>query len=407
MIRLRRSLIRHRHHRAAVVSALLADFALVSGGAAVAAHEHVESPPHDHAPLHVVLPDISRIATLHQDGALITVPIEHRWRAMCSGDAGELAYEDLMRIAIESSYNDEVSTDPMQATSHGNKDEGGLAGGTFDIVFDIGTGVPAGAVDALARVEAFFEQQFSDPVTLTINVDFDNLPGNVLGAASTPFVEVSWSASRDGLQSDMDESDVIQNFLPQGTRIPVRYNGLTNIITQENRVFWSLANFRAAIGSIGGDAGSLRFNDSITWDYDPDDGVVGFSFVDVMIHEVGHTLGFASGADFRIKDMEVLDIFRFQRTNGGTADHNPDTYDEFRDRPRLVSNNMPNNDANSDIIIAEYRMSDGHPFQASHFRDQSPPIGIMDPVIGEGQTFAPGFLRSADKRMFDAIGWDR
>jgi hypothetical protein len=407
MIPFRCLMARHRNYRTAIVSALLASFAPASGNAAAAAQEHDQSPPHDHAPLHVVLPDISRIATLHKDGSRIRVPIEHRWRAMCSGDARELAYEDLVRMAIESSYSDDVSADAMQAASRDIEDEGGLAGGTFDIVFDIGAGVSVEAVVALARVEAFFEQQFSDPVTLTINVEFDNLPGNVLGAASTPFVEVSWSESRDGLQSDMDESDVIQNFLPPGSRIPVRYNGLTNVVTQETRVFWSLANFRAAIGSVGGDAGSLRFNDSIAWDYDPDDGVVGFSFVDVMIHEVGHTLGFGSGADFRIKDMEVLDIFRFQRTNGGAADHNPDTYNEFRDRPRLVSNNTPNNDANSDIIIAEYRMSDGHPFQASHFRDQSPPIGIMDPVIGQGQTFAPGFLRSADKRMFDAIGWDR
>ena len=52
-------------------------------------------------------------------------------------------------------------------------------------------------------------------------------------------------------------------------------------------------------------------------------------------------------------------------------------------------------------------MEDGTPFQASHFKDKIPAFGIMDPVLGGGETFRPHFLRSADKRMFDAIGWDR
>ncbi len=362
----------------------------------------------------VVLPDLPRAVLLDADGRCLRVPMEHVWRPMCGSAPGALSGVELMGMAIDASFNDSVAGGPASASAGGtprgkeNLDKGGTVGGTLTIVFDIDSSVPNPARNALDLVEAFFEQQFADPITIVINVEFESLPPGVLGATGTPYVHVPWSVSRDGLQNGMDATDVIQNFLPSGSKIPVRYNGLTDIVTQESRVFWSLANFRAAIGSVAGDVGTMRFNDSIAWDYNPDNGVSGFSFVDVVIHEIGHVLGFDSGADFRFKDMEALDIFRFQRTDGsGGADYNPDTYAEFTARPRLVSNNTPNNDANSDIVIAEYKMADGVPYQASHFRDQQPPIGIMDPVMAQGESFEPGFLRTADKRMFDAIGWDR
>jgi hypothetical protein len=52
-------------------------------------------------------------------------------------------------------------------------------------------------------------------------------------------------------------------------------------------------------------------------------------------------------------------------------------------------------------------MSDGSPYQMSHFREQSPNIGLMDPAIGYGQTFYPNFFKTSDLTMFDAIGYDR
>ncbi|MEP0847741.1 MAG: immunoglobulin domain-containing protein, partial [Phycisphaerae bacterium] len=60
-----------------------------------------------------------------------------------------------------------------------------------------------------------------------------------------------------------------------------------------------------------------------------------------------------------------------------------------------------------DIISNEYRMSDGSPYQGSHFREQSSPhIGLMDPAIAGGETWYPNYFLSADLNMFDAIGWD-
>src|SRR5262249_42343309 len=140
--------------------------------------------------------------------------------------------------------------------------------------------------------------------------------------------------------------------------------------------------------------------------YDPSNGLGGESFQDVLVHECGHALGFTSGADFRFHDMEALDIYRFQRTGGG-HDYNPDTTAEFKVRPRLVSFDDPNNDVVVDVITVEYRMSDGDPYQAGHFREQSDNIGLMDPALANGETHYPNFLSAADLKMLDAIGYDR
>ena len=366
-------------------------------------------------PMRVVVADAPRQATLYASGARVNAPIEHVWRPMCFSQPGALSEAQLLAIVADSmkEEQDEANLDAATRSSNPNPplppDEGDLAGGGLNLVFDVDPSVPAQADAALDRVAAYYRQQFDDDITVTINIEFDGtLPGGVLGATSTPYTNATWNASRNGLRNGMDDSDVIQNHLPAGSTIPVRYNGNSAFITPETRVFWTIANYKATIGFIGGDAGSMRFNDNINWDYNPDDGVSGYSFVDVLIHEVGHVLGFDSGVDFRNEDMEALDIYRFQRTDGVSGfDYNPDSFAEFQTTPRLCDKNLPNNDVVSDLISHQYKMSDGYPYQASHFYDKNPPIGVMDPVLGQGQTFAPKFFTPADKRMFDAIGWDR
>lgn len=355
----------------------------------------------------VVVPDAPRIATLYANGSRVYVPVEDVWRPMCFSQPGALSEAQLMGIAANAMQEERRNQEPDPLPRFAPPDDGNIAGGGLTIDFDIDPSVPPQAEAALDRVAAYFRQQFDDDITVTVNIQFDgSLPGGVLGATSTSFTNTTWNASRNGLRNGMDESDRIQDHLPAGSTIPVRYNGNSAFITAETRVFWTIANYKSTIGFIGGDAGSLRFNDNINWDYDPDNGVSGYSFVDVVIHEVGHAMGFGSGVDFRDHDIEALDIFRFQRTDGA-FDYNPDSYAEFATTPRLCDKNLPNNDVVSDIISSQYKMEDGIPYQASHFYDKSPPIGIMDPVLGLGQTFAPKFLTPADKRMFDAIGWDR
>ena len=178
---------------------------------------------------------------------------------------------------------------------------------------------------------------------------------------------------------------------------------------EKNRCFFNTANYEATIGSISGTDGWITINTDHSWDYTPP-SISGYCFQSVLAHEVGHALGFVSKADDGVNDMDSLDIYRFQRTDG-SGDYNPDTIGEFQTTPRLVDYNTPNDDHNSNIfepgetgpIDVEYRMADGSPDQASHFRQGISPQALMEPALGWGDTLYPDFIRVPDLKMFDAI----
>lgn len=345
------------------------------------------------------------IATLHATGEQVVTEWQQIWRPVCGSDLTEFTVDDLQDI-VEVHEAEFAALPPEKITIIDQG--GGIAGAGINIVFSLGASVPAAAVPAFAAAELYLESLFADPITVTVSVSFQAMGGSVLGSTGSYYTSSSYTTARNGLVNGMDATDTIQSFLPTGSTIPVRYNGFSSTITNENRVFWTRANYRAAIGSVSGTAAFMTYNTNFTWDFNPANGVSGsaISFQDVVIHEVGHALGFTSGTDFRINDIEALDVYRFQRTDG-TADYNPDTTAEFQVRPRLVDYNTPNDDHNSDVVAAEYRMSDGSPYQASHFREQAANIGLMDPALSYGQTFYPNFFRVSDLTMFDAVGYDR
>lgn len=333
------------------------------------------------------------------------LPTELVWRPMCGGparDADPAELRQLAERALDRAANSFAR--PLNAVASSAPASTGL-----DLVFAIGSSVPAAAVAAIAEVEFFIESQFTDPVTVMINLDYAAMGPNVLGGTVSAYVQDSWIDVRDALQAGMDPNDDLQNYLPAGDRIPVRYNGLSDTVTNEDRCFVTIANYRAAVGDAAGVAASMTFNQNFGWDYSPPSIGAGlYDFQSILTHEVGHALGFVSGVDFRFQDIEMMDVLRFQRSDGTGTDYNPDTFDEFQTTARLVDADAPgtSDDVNSDLISVEYQMSDGSPNQASHFHNQSPAIGIMDPQFASGETFYPNFLRTSDLAILDAVGWD-
>lgn len=334
------------------------------------------------------------------DGQEIVFPTEEVWKPVCADTGVETTLLDLMLIAQDhaAQFADPAGAVVLDTT-------GPRAG--INIVYQLAASVPSAAVPAFAAAEAYLESQFpNDPITVTVEVSFAALSPGVIGGTSSSYGYADWAASRSLLQGGADTSDTILSFLPSGSTIPVRYSSRST--TNETRIFWTFANWKANGGSVSGNDASMQFSTNFPFDYDPSDGVSGstISLQDVIVHETGHALGFTSGVDFRYRDIEALDIFRFRRTDG-TSDFNPDTNAEFGVRPRWAVFNNPNDDVNFDIISVEYRLSDGSPWQASHFREQVPAIGIMDPAFSYGETFYPNFLRTSDLTVFDAIGYDR
>ncbi len=337
------------------------------------------------------------------DGSTVYLETQTVSRLVCGSEASNVTLDELREIVARGRAAFAASGNVVTVDGHAVPRNGWPRTG-LEIVFNIAD-PPVGATAALDAAAAYLETLFVDPITVTIDVSFADLGSEILGSTSNNYTGSStWSSVRAGLIADMDENDAIQISLPAGEAIPVRYDGTSDTITNEDRVFFSRANFNAAIGSQDGTAATMQFNNTFPWDYDPSDGVgTSICFQSVVLHEIGHVLGFTSGADFRTEDIEALDLYRFQRTDGN-HDYNPDTEAEFQTTARLVDNNVPDDDHNSDLIAAEYRMADGDPDQASHFR-QGSVDGIMQPPIGAGTTFYPNFYRAADIAMLDAIGW--
>ncbi len=336
-------------------------------------------------------------ATLYTDGTRVQVETEVVWRYIC-GSQGALTPEGLLE--------DVETARAALADSPGAPSATRGAGG-LDIVFNPNGTVPADAVAALAVVEAYIESQFSNDKTVSIDVSFANMNPAVIGVTGNLYVQTPWTQARPALQASMDFDDQIEAYLPGGT-VPVRYSP-NGPVTAENRVYFTRGNYRVVVGSIAGTVASITLNSQFDFDYDASNGISGgaTSFVDVMIHEVGHMLGFVSGIDSRTNDIEVLDLYRFRR--GAAEPNNPDSLAAFETTPRLAVFNAPGADqSNSDIITNEYRMSDGNPYQASHFREVGfgTPIGIMDPTLAAGETFFPDYFRASDLNMFDALGYN-
>jgi len=386
----------HVRHRS-LVPIIIVSFAGLAGSAW--AQEAGQAQP---GPARYIVPTGPQIVTAL--GQPVVMQTQRLWKPVCGVGASSLTAGDLRQIdTSHAAAMADVNTLNVVDRQQGVTPRAGL-----NLVYTLGGSVPPAAVSAFAAAEAYLEGQFpNDPITVSVSVSFAALSPGVIGGTGSSYGYVDWATSRSVLVSSMDASDTIHTSLPSAS-LPVRYN--TSSTTAENRLFWTFANWKAAGGTVSGADANMQYSTAFPFDFDPSNGVTSgtMSLQDVVIHETGHAMGFTSAVDFRSRDAEVLDVFRFRNTDGtGASDLNPDSAAEFTARPRWLVRNNPNNDVNFDNIAAEYPFSDGSPYQASHFRQLIPAIGIMDPAFDYGETFYPTFLRTTDVNAFDAIGWDR
>lgn len=360
------------------------------------------APAHSHAPLLYTEPGPIVEASIDVDGTTQQLQTIWEWRPMCGSDMGDMTQEEFAQLmqarrAARANTTFEVLDNPAPH------------GGGLNIVYSVGGTPPAGATAAITAVETYLESLFSDPITITMTIDFVPMGGGVLGATGSAAVGVTYSSVRNSLINGQDADDTLQDFLPASS-VPVKFNGASTTVTNVTQIVVNTANYRAAIGSIvqPSDAG-MDINTQFTFDYDPSNGVSGTCFRSVLVHETLHGLGFVSEGDGSgSTDIKMLDIYRFRRT----AD-NPSTTANFTTFPRAVwTSNRIADDVNSDFISAEYRMSWGGAgnYQASHWRDMggvpSNDIGLMNPAIAGGVTWATNYLQTSDLAALDAIGYD-
>jgi hypothetical protein len=355
---------------------------------------------------------------LYATGEELLLDVERRWRPMCGAEPTAITIEEL---AANAALHDQATlTAPPGAIVRVDSRESGFASRAgLDIVFNVNTtNAPANVLGAFAAAEQFIESNWTDPIQLTINASFASLGPDRIGQASTFFLlNISYANSRTGLVSGRDADDWLQLYLPTGSSVPVRLTALSGGVNNFSNMDWQVAAYRATIGTSQASISDLQFSTSVLWDVDPSNGVPPGqqSLVDVIVHEVSHAMGFGSVADNQSDPTKLnpIDLLRFARQDRpGLGNSNPDTLADFGTVARELDYNSPDNDDSaSDLIVAELRMSDGNPYQASHlFQQSSNPVsalGIMQPAQAQGRTFFPTYYRDADILLLDAIGWDR
>ncbi|MEO1584086.1 MAG: NF038122 family metalloprotease [Planctomycetota bacterium] len=329
-------------------------------------------------------------------------PIRGGW------DVGLLTPDELDRLIAgrgEPEAVVESRRSPLGAASRGS----GLT-----VVFNAFGDVTPDAINAMQVAADYYATRIDDPITVTLDANF---AASNFGGASPQIVSLPYTEVRDLLIADADGDDTLQTLLPEGS-LPARFD-FGGQVSQESEVLLTTANAKALGLAVEGVDGQLFIASEA--DGDVSDGIgngaaapggqfADFSLVDILIHEVGHSLGFINVAEFGVENVSTLDLFRFAEI----GPENPSDAAGFTSTPRAVflGGFSAEEQHVLDFLIREHLASNASDFQASHFRETNfgdaslQRIGVMEPAITALETGFPEYFSRADFDAFDAIGWD-
>jgi hypothetical protein len=271
------------------------------------------------------------------------------------------------------------------------------------------------AMAAFERAAAVWEARIANPITVYVDVDFGPLlfgqpfPGGFV-AIAIPDDRVSdegaYAELRRLLAAHADNAAEAALYaalpadsIPTDLGSTTRYNSPAPLL----RALGALP----ATASPSESAPALGFNSSYAYDLDPSDGITAnrLDFEGVVVHEIGHMLGFVS----KVGDVElgapvnapaIFDLFRFRP---GV------TMDSFSSAPRIVT-------AGGD----HFYFAGGEPLElstgrddatggdrraASHWKDDAftgTALGIMDPTVKRGVALR---LTETDLAVLDMLGY--
>jgi len=307
-----------------------------------------------------------------------------------------------------------------------------LAGGApgahaLNIVFnDVGTSAMSREqFAAFESAAAFWQGRLTDPVTVYINIGFDNLGASALGTTTWAQREVGYGELRSLLTADATsavDASAVAHLQPGGS--------LSFVATQANlstrmdrdgslnnsRLKLTTANAKAlglsAATSAANPDATIRFANSYasSFAYSRAGGMAfdQIDFVSLAEHEIGHALGFVSGVDSidacisqpthcgAVRGLEgrawytSLDLFRYSA---------PGTLNVSVGSGAQPYFSVDGGETALQSFATGRYHGDGT--QASHFADGGG--SLMAPHMAYGGAYD---ATSADLAALDAIGWD-
>jgi hypothetical protein len=268
-----------------------------------------------------------------------------------------------------------------------------------------------------------WESVLLDPVSLSFDILVDSIASGAAGfmVSTATLGEVSYDLVRDAIIADSSADE-----FPLVNRLPDLSQLQTLGGTASGTIYLSQANAKA----LELDLDDINWNyptdvngDDICWTVDCDgaftiDEDIDFDqqwVTNLVLHEIGHALGFISTLSLVSSDLSTLDLFRLEPGEGQIDFTNAERvmaegidavfYDEVYDSAALT--------APAGLTVGDIPMSTGEVnppgdgYQPSHFKSSQlnggTYIGVMDPTVHPGVL---EIITDADRSVLGLIGWD-
>jgi Domain of unknown function (DUF4214) len=276
-------------------------------------------------------------------------------------------------------------------------------------------------IAAFQRAATNWTNRIKTPITISINIDYginspggSKFPDGVLGSTSSLRTISDYAGVRTNLLAGSSGPGETQIY----SRLP------TSFLPTDVGDGGAIAVSRSVAFALGipvtsptnQNVATMGFNKNFVFDFDPDDGITfgSIDFISVATHEIGHALGFTSGAGQGAAAVPTIwDMFRFRP---GT------TVANFSTAQRILSIGGDQVYFTAEQFslggqtVSELGLSTGGPNptptdgdgrQSSHWKDDDLNsgnfIGIMDPTIPKNRI---EIVTGNDVQAIEMLGWN-
>ena len=277
------------------------------------------------------------------------------------------------------------------------------------------------AVGAIERAAGQWENVIQTNITIVIDVDFGPtqfgapFDPQIAGIVDTQLLggNAAYPAVRGALTTGGYAADKasLYNSLPAGT-VPTDA-GASGGMTATTATLRALALLDPVADAVGESSSfglppSIAFNSALDYDFDASDGIDPgkFDFQALVLHDIGHILGFVSFVGQAESDSSleiepsIFDLFRVRPT---------DPTGDFANLQRVISSGGEQDffAGGTRVALSTARPdgSGGDGYQAAHWKSRQLSgryVGVMDPAIAPGES---QLLTDDDVAVLDAIGY--